>query len=121
MSLILSKLTDLCTLTPKSVSKSSTTATPITSAGTAVTNVPCAIQAMSSRESERYGRQETGETQLWGYFLPDVTIGTDYWVTPSTGTYAGVRLSVVGPKIDRAGTQDHIKVPLSVVEGGPDQ
>lgn len=112
----LNLLIDTCEIRSFTTAANSVTGEPVPTWSDAAAS-RCAIQAMKSHE-ELAWRRETGVTVLWVFLPVSASIKTQYRIVPSTGTYSGKILSVIGPPQDKAGRRSHLSVPCEIVEGG---
>lgn len=106
-----------CTIKTTTFAASSTTGFPVGTIPSGTSGTPCALQAMTSRESVQWSR-ETGSTMAWLYLLPGTTISTQSRVLISGGQYDSKTFSVVGPSQDEAGRGSHLRIPVQLMEGG---
>lgn len=82
--------------------------------GTAVSNVPCRINAMSGRETARLGR-EFGTTMFDGFFPMTLGDGTALALTLDAKVVSGgVTYRVKGPPVNQGGAGQLYQVTLEV-------
>lgn len=106
-----------CTIKTTTFAASTTTGFAPATVPAGTSGTPCAVQAMTSREAQHWGR-ETGVTMLWLYLPPGTTIKTQSRVLIAGCQYDTKTLSVVGPPQDEAGRGSHLRVPCQLMEGG---